>query len=184
MIVGQCVTVLCTVFHTCPTTAPTLSLNIPLQDDKITHTRNIDGTSNTSLTTTLCIENEHQNVECSVKHSGGLSATASKTLTAECTISSLTIQSTSDEFLEGQAQEVTCTALYTCPKHLPTLTWNYGSMQAITESGKIGHAQWRTVSTLTFKATANDHGKPLTCFALFTGAHRQKVNITIGVKSP
>lgn len=44
-----------------------------------------DGTSKTTMMTTLNIDNDHQTVECSVRHSGGLTATASKTLNAECT---------------------------------------------------------------------------------------------------
>ncbi|XP_045900128.1 uncharacterized protein LOC123967858 isoform X1 [Micropterus dolomieu] len=182
MKVGQSVTVQCTVYHTCPTNAPTLSLNIPLQNPKITHSPMSDGTSKTTMMTTLNIDNDHQTLECSVRHSGGLTATASKTLNAECSYSPLTIQPTSNEFLEGQESKVTCTALYTCPKHIPTLTWNYVSMPASSNTDKIVNAEWRTVSTLTFKASARDHGKSLTCSARFTGGERQTVSITLRVK--
>ncbi|XP_044063589.1 uncharacterized protein LOC122881428 isoform X2 [Siniperca chuatsi] len=182
MKVGQSVRVQCTVYHTCPTKAPTISINIPLQSHSLTHTSLSDGTYKTTLMTTLNIEKDHQTVECSVRHTGGITAAASKTLNAECSVSPLTIQSTSDEFLEGQASKVTCTASYTCSKHLPTLTWNYGSMPASTDTSNSGNAQWRTVSTLTFTASANDHGRSLTCYARFTGGQRQERSITIHVK--
>ncbi|KAM6936706.1 uncharacterized protein PEZ65_006764 [Lycodopsis pacificus] len=141
MKVGQPVLVQCTVYHTCSTNPPTLSLNIPLRSHSLTHSSTSGGTSKTTLTTTLNIENDHQSVECSVRHTGGLTAKATKTLNAECSFSPLTISHTSDEFLEGQASKVSCTASYTCPKHIPTLTWNYGSMPASTDTSKRG-TEW------------------------------------------
>ncbi|XP_074510099.1 uncharacterized protein LOC141779249 isoform X2 [Sebastes fasciatus] len=182
MTVGEPVTVQCTVYHTCSTYPPTLSLNIPLRSHSLTHSSMSDGTSKTTLTTTLNIERDHQTVECSVRHYGGLTAKASQTLNAQCTYSPLTISRTSDEFLEGQASGVTCTSSYTCPKHIPTLTWNYGSMPASTDTSKTGAAEWRTVSKLTFTASANDHGRSLTCHARFTGAQTTEKSITLRVK--
>lgn len=83
--VGQSVTVQCTVYHTCPSYPPTLSLNIQLQRHSLTHSSMSDGTSKTTLTTTLDIEKDYQTVKCSVRHTGGLKAEASQTLNAECT---------------------------------------------------------------------------------------------------
>ncbi|XP_068592620.1 uncharacterized protein [Cebidichthys violaceus] len=180
--VGQPVTVQCTVYHTCSTYPPTLSLNIPLRSHSLTHRSMSDGISKTTLMTTLNIERDHQSVECSVRHTGGLTAKATKTINAECSFSPLTISHTSDEFLEGQSSKVTCTASYTCPKHIPTLTWNYGSMPASIETSKKGNTGWRSVSTLTFTASAKDHGQSLTCFARFTGRQRQEKSITLRVK--
>lgn len=74
----------CTVYHTCPTNPPTVSLNIPLQSHSLTHSSMSDGTSKTTLTTTLNIESDLQPVECSVRHTGGLTARATKNLKAEC----------------------------------------------------------------------------------------------------
>lgn len=92
----------------------------------------------------------------------------------------LTIQSP-DEFREGHSSNVTCTALYTCPKHVPTFRWNYGSIPASTDIIMIGNSQWKAVSTLTFTASANNNGKSLTCYAQFTGGQRQEVSITLRV---
>ncbi|XP_031708908.1 sialoadhesin-like [Anarrhichthys ocellatus] len=108
-----------------------------------------------------------------------------KTVTIEVvsSFSPLTISHTSDEFLEGQASKVICTASYTCPKHIPTLTWNYGTMPASTDTSKRGNTEWRSVSTLTFTASAKDHGRSLTCSAQFTGGQRQEKSITLQVKN-
>ncbi|XP_039661215.1 uncharacterized protein LOC120561937 [Perca fluviatilis] len=156
--VGQSVTVQCTASHTCSIYPPDLSLNIPLRSHSLTHSSGSGGTTETTLTTTLNIERDHQTVQCSVRHMGGHTVTATQTLNAECSFSALTISRTSNEFLEGQASKVTSTASYTCSKHIPTLTWNYGSMPASTDTSNSGSTSWRTVSTLTFTASANDHG--------------------------
>ncbi|KAL7393025.1 hypothetical protein ABVT39_005495 [Epinephelus coioides] len=182
MKVGQTVTVQCTVRHTCPTYPPTLRLNIPLHSASLSHSTISDGTSKTTLTNTMFIERDHQTVECSVRHTGGITAKASKTLNAECSFSPLTISRTSYEFLEGQASKVTCTASYTCPKHVPVLTWNYASMPASSETRQSGSAEWKTVSTLTFTPSGKDHGRSLTCYAQFSGGQRQERSITLRVK--
>lgn len=84
MKVGQTVTVQCSVYHTCPTYPPTLSLNIPLHSASLRQSTISDGTSKTTLTSTMFIERDHQTVECSVRHKGGITATAFKALNAEC----------------------------------------------------------------------------------------------------
>uniref|UniRef100_A0A3Q1I5K5 Ig-like domain-containing protein n=1 Tax=Anabas testudineus TaxID=64144 RepID=A0A3Q1I5K5_ANATE len=86
-------------------------------------------------------------------------------------------------FLEGQPSKVSCTALYTCPKDVPVLTWNYDSMPTSTDTKEIAKAQWRTVSTLMFTASGNDNGRTLTCYATFGGGRRQEERIILRVKS-
>uniref|UniRef100_A0A669F2Q1 Uncharacterized LOC102079322 n=1 Tax=Oreochromis niloticus TaxID=8128 RepID=A0A669F2Q1_ORENI len=181
--VGQSVTVQCSVYHTCPTYPPSLRLNIPLRNERLTHSPLSDGRSKIMLTTTLFIEKEYQTVECYVQHRGGRSASASKTLTSNCPISKLTVSSASYEFLEGEPNKVTCTVSYTCNQNIPTLTWNYGNMPASSDTSKLsGGAQWRTVSTLTFTASANDNGRSLVCFARFPGGQTKEASIPLRVK--
>ncbi|XP_071326759.1 uncharacterized protein [Trachinotus anak] len=180
--VGQSVEVECSVYHTCPTDPPTLTLSIPKRSHRQTLTMISNGIYKTSLTSMLHIEKDHQTVECTVWNLGGLSATTSKTFNAECSFSTLTISPTSNEFLEGYASKVTCTASYTCPQHLPTFSWNYKSMPASTDTRNIASAKWTTVSTLTFTASATDHGRSLTCYARFTGGGMQEKSITLRVK--
>ncbi|XP_039885370.1 uncharacterized protein LOC120732093 isoform X5 [Simochromis diagramma] len=182
-VVGQSVTVQCSVYHTCPTYPPSLRLNIPLRNERLTHSRLSNGRSKTMVTTTLFIEKEYQIVECYVEHRGGRSASASKTLTSYCSISGLTVSSASYEFLERDQSTVTCTVSYTCYRNIPTLTWNYGNMPASSDTSKLsGGAQWRTVSTLTFTASANDNGRSLICYARFAGGQTRRATITLRVK--
>uniref|UniRef100_A0A669CUP2 Ig-like domain-containing protein n=1 Tax=Oreochromis niloticus TaxID=8128 RepID=A0A669CUP2_ORENI len=182
-VVGQSVTVQCSVYHTCPNYPPSLRLNIPLRNERLTHSPLSDGRSKTMVTTTLFIEKEYQTVECYVQHRGGRSASASKTLTSQCSISGLTVSSALYEFLEGDQSTVTCTVSYTCYRNIPTLTWNYGNMPASSDTSKLsGGAQWRTVSTLTFTASANDNGRSLICYARFPGGQTKEASITLRVK--
>lgn len=88
-----------------------------------------------------------------------------------------------DEFLEGQASKVVCTASYTCAKDTPTLSWNYDQMPATKDVKKLQETEWNAVSTLTFKASANDHGKSLTCDAQFPDGQTMEVSTTLQVKS-
>lgn len=83
MRVGQNVQVECSVYHTCPTYPPNLELNIPLQHPQRRTTMYMNQYK-TSLTTMLHIERDHQIVQCSVRHRGGISASNSITLSAAC----------------------------------------------------------------------------------------------------
>lgn len=84
MRVGQTVTIQCSVYHSCFTELPTLSVNIPLQNHKLSTFSMVDGTFKTTLTTELYLMKDHQTVECSVRHTGGQRATSSKTFNAKC----------------------------------------------------------------------------------------------------
>lgn len=85
MMVGQSVTVQCSVYHMCPTNPPRLQLNIPLQSHRLSTTMVPGEVSKTTLMTTMTIERDLQTVDCSARYTGGLTATASKVLNAECT---------------------------------------------------------------------------------------------------
>lgn len=82
--VGQSVKVQCSVYHTCITNPPNLLLSIPLKNSRLDTTSLSNGLSKTTLTTVLKIERDLQTVECSVYHTGGLTATASTTFNAAC----------------------------------------------------------------------------------------------------
>ncbi|XP_028280942.1 uncharacterized protein LOC114448280 isoform X2 [Parambassis ranga] len=181
MKVGNSVRVQCTVDHTCRSNPPTLRLNIPLRDHRLTHSHQSDGTTTTTLSTTLTIQKSQQTVECLVRHYGGRTAKTYQTLNARCSVFPLSISSTSIDVLEGFPSKVTCTASYTCPEDTPSLSWNYASMPANTENIPAG-AQRRTVSTLTFTSSANDNGRSLTCYARFPQGQTQEESLTIRVK--
>ncbi|XP_075882200.1 uncharacterized protein LOC142888052 isoform X3 [Nelusetta ayraudi] len=172
MIVGQTVTVKCSVEHTCPTMPPTLHLNIALKSQSVAHSFMSDGTSKTTLTATMIISIDHQTVQCTVKHHGRLEETANLQLNADCVFLPLIVDSP-DEFKEGQPTKVTCTASYTCAKHTPTITWNRDSMPVSTDILNTKNPPMKYVSTLTFTALANDDGRYLTCNARFPFADGQ-----------
>lgn len=84
MRVGEPVKVECSVHHTCPTNPPTLSLNMAIESQRLSHKGMSDGTYTTTLTATMLIWTMHQTVECSAQHFGGLTARASIALNAKC----------------------------------------------------------------------------------------------------
>ncbi|XP_015254783.1 PREDICTED: sialic acid-binding Ig-like lectin 5 [Cyprinodon variegatus] len=178
---GNTVTVKCSAEHTCFTNRPNLYLNIPLRNEYLTHNAMSDGTIITSLTTDLVLDRDYQVVECTVWHPGGKRAETSETLYAECSFSSLTIRSSSSEYLEGVASTVTCSVSYTCSNNKPTFTWNYANMPATSNTYKDG-TWWKTTSTLTFTPSAKDHGNHLRCSAHFPGRSTQDRSIPILVK--
>lgn len=91
------------------------------------------------------------------------------------------ISSVSTEYLEGVPSKVTCEASYTCSKDAPVLTWNFANMPVDKDIKASGSLQ-KTVSTLTFTASAKDNGKSLTCYATFPGGQTQEKSMTIRVK--
>ncbi|XP_062278442.1 uncharacterized protein LOC133983388 [Scomber scombrus] len=123
MKMGKSVTVQCTVYHTCPSYPPNLSVNIP-GHHRLTPSSLSDGTSKITLTATMNIESDQQTVECLVRHTGGLTAKSSKTLNAECIPGTDHFMDTlvSDEIWERKVertwtvtednQDVTCSVKY------------------------------------------------------------------------
>ncbi|XP_030225228.1 Schwann cell myelin protein [Gadus morhua] len=183
MKVGQSVTVQCSVVHTCPTFPPTLKLNIGSEGSKVATELLLDGTARTTLTVSLHIQSDQQRVGCSVRHHGGLEAAASGSVEAECSFQPLRIVPPSDRmFPEGKVSSVSCSVEYSCPKHVPTLTWNYRSMPSTLTVSMVGVGRWRAQSELNFTAAAQYQGRPLTCVARFTGGRRQEESMTIEVK--
>lgn len=91
------------------------------------------------------------------------------------------ISSVSTEYLEGVPSKVTCEASYTCSKDAPVLTWNFANMPVDRDIKASGSLQ-KTVSTLTFTASAKDNGKSLICYAKFPGVQAQEKSMTIRVK--
>ncbi|XP_023185964.1 myelin-associated glycoprotein-like isoform X1 [Xiphophorus maculatus] len=179
--VGKSVTVQCSAKHTCSIHPPTLSLNITMKDKEVTNTQLSDYTSQTTLRGTLVLERDFQVIECTALHQGGKTARISETLTAQCSINPPNISSVSTEYFEGVPSKVTCEASYTCSKDAPVLTWNFANMPVDKDIKESGSLQ-KTVSTLTFTASAKDNGKSLICYATFPGVPTQEKSMTIRVK--
>ncbi|XP_054898382.1 sialoadhesin-like [Poeciliopsis prolifica] len=152
-----------------------------MKDKRVSNTQPSDGTSKAILTGTLVLERNVQEIECTVQHKGGKTARTSETLTADCSILPLSISSTSVEYVEGVPNQVTCEASYTCSSNAPVLKWYYSNMPVTRDIKTLGTLQ-KTVSTLTFTASAKDNGNDLTCSANFPGGETQQKSLTIRVK--
>uniref|UniRef100_A0A3B5LBU1 Ig-like domain-containing protein n=1 Tax=Xiphophorus couchianus TaxID=32473 RepID=A0A3B5LBU1_9TELE len=68
----------------------------------------------------------------------------------------------------------TCKVTHVCPSSPPKFSWSH--------SGTRKTNLQKTVSTLTFTASAKDNGKSLTCYATFPGGQTQEKSMTIRVK--
>ncbi|KAG7469194.1 hypothetical protein MATL_G00126390 [Megalops atlanticus] len=180
--VGQQLSVQCSVYHTCPSTPPTLRLNGPTGTDKVTNTEAQDSKWKATLVRTWAVAQKQQSVTCDVTHPGGLTASASKTITAECSVGKLTINPQSEEFLEGVEKSVTCSVTYTCHEDQPTLEWNYRNMVTSSTTKSMGVGSLQTQSTLMFKAAGDDHSKALMCTAKTASGESQEAIITLQVK--
>lgn len=83
MKVGESVTVQCSVDHTCPSYPPSLRLSFSSLSYTPQTRTSTQGTK-TTLVSTVVLERDHQSVECTVRHLGGITAKATKTFNAQC----------------------------------------------------------------------------------------------------
>ncbi|CAL8248704.1 unnamed protein product [Lota lota] len=179
MKVGKTVTVQCSVDHTCPTYPPTLKINS--QRPRVSHASLSDGTSRTTVTTSLLIDNVNQKVVCSVSHYGGLKATASKSLRVDCLFDLLQV-SDPGVLAEGVAKLVTCSISYTCKKARPSIEWNFKDMLSSTATLKTSANKYTTISNLTFVPSLDDDGELLTCTAYFHPVGHSSNSVQLRVK--
>lgn len=86
--IGESITVRCKTSHTCPYQPPSLSLSgIEKKfgtEDKLEHISVGGGKWETRLTRAGVVQSERQDIQCSVRHSGGLSASTTVIHNAEC----------------------------------------------------------------------------------------------------
>ncbi|KAF5906254.1 uncharacterized protein DAT39_004002, partial [Clarias magur] len=181
--IGERIRVQCITYHTCPYNPPSLSLSgIQKTFDSLD---NIDiGGGNWKITLTRhgVVESERQRVECSVRHSGGLSASTTKIHYAECSIDEAQISPDSNtEFLEGVEQDIVCSVTYMCSSAQPQISWKNGIFNGINTYISKQGIKYEVRSTLKFTAKADDHGKTVTCQTDFKGMV-QRVQITLRVK--
>ncbi|KAI5625531.1 hypothetical protein C0J50_14745, partial [Silurus asotus] len=184
--IGDRIKVQCTTYHTCPYKPPSFSLKGIEKsfgkDDKLLHIDNGDGKWEITLTREGVVQSETQEIQCSVRHSGGLTASTTKIHTAQCTIDQPNIADLNTEFLEGVQQNIVCSVTYGCSSYQPQILWNdenlHESITFISTKGIKHEAK----STLKFTAKANDNGKTITCETRFKGSS-QRAQMTLRVKS-
>ncbi|XP_035288834.1 uncharacterized protein LOC118235506 isoform X2 [Anguilla anguilla] len=182
--VGEQMTVQCSAYHTCRPRPPTLRLTVAghTGTPKVYHKEVHEGKWEITMEMTWILDNAHQTITCEVKHPSGRSASKTVSLKGQCSVTKVTINPSSEEFLEGVEKDVVCSVSYACQEQRPDLSWNYGGMKVSSEFKKRGSGSWESRSTLTFKAGASDHNQALKCTARFTNGQIQEGYITLKVK--
>ncbi|KAL1261104.1 hypothetical protein QQF64_008931 [Cirrhinus molitorella] len=80
---GETITVVCSAFHTCPYSKPTITLNGIEGSDEIDNEHFKDGLWKITLTRTAVVKTESLTTECSVTYHGGITVTATKDKNAQ-----------------------------------------------------------------------------------------------------
>ncbi|XP_035288843.1 uncharacterized protein LOC118235520 [Anguilla anguilla] len=182
--VGEQMTVQCSAYHTCRPRPPTLRLTVAghTGTPKVYHTEVHEGKWKITMEMIWTLDNAHQTITCEVKHPSGRSASKTVSLKGQCSVTKVTINPSSEEFLEGVEKDVVCSVSYACQEQRPDLSWNYGGMKVSSEFKKRGSGSWESRSILKFKAGASDHNQALKCTARFTNGQTQEGYITLKVK--
>ncbi|XP_058655180.1 Schwann cell myelin protein-like isoform X2 [Onychostoma macrolepis] len=165
---GDTITVVCSVFHTCPYSKPTIILNDIEGSDKIKDESIKDGLWKITLTRTGVVKTESLSIKCSVTHYGGIKVTATEVKSAKCVHHKITIEPELADVTEGVAKSFTCSVYHSCQKE-PTITWNYENMQVTKRSKTLSGFNRVTYSDIAFLGAKEDHGKKLICAAKFSG---------------
>ncbi|XP_060744036.1 uncharacterized protein LOC132857929 [Tachysurus vachellii] len=183
--IGDSITIQCRTYHMCPYKSPSLSLRgIEKKStaDKLKDEVYGNGKWEITLTRVGVVLAERNNIQCSVTHSGGVSAVTTTTHNAQCSTDRVWITPVSNtEFLEGVEQEITCFVTYMCSSDRPNIVWNDGRLKGISSYRTIQDSKSEAKSTLKFTAKGDDNGKTITCQSTFKG-NQQRVSITLRVK--
>ncbi|KAF4104366.1 hypothetical protein G5714_015353 [Onychostoma macrolepis] len=172
---GDAITVVCSSFHTCPYSKPTITLNGIEGSDEIKDESIKDGLWKTTLTRTGVVKTERSTIQCSVTYYGGITVTATKEKSAECVHQKIMIEPELADVTEGIAKNFVCSVYHSCQKE-PTITWNYENMQVTKGSKTLSDLNRVTYSDITFLGAKDDHGKKLICTANFS---RRKMTTTV-----
>ncbi|XP_073674442.1 uncharacterized protein [Garra rufa] len=164
---GETITVVCSAFHTCPYSKPTLTLNGIEGSDEIRDESIKDDLWKITLTRTGVVKAEHLTIECSVTHHGGITVTATKDKDAECVHQKIMIEPELPDVTVGITKKFTCSVYHSCEKE-PTITWNYKNMQVTMEEKTLSGLNWVSSSNIDFMASKEDNGKKLICTAKFS----------------
>ncbi|XP_058655128.1 uncharacterized protein LOC131554080 isoform X3 [Onychostoma macrolepis] len=168
---GDTITVVCSAFHTCPYSKPTITLNGIEGSDEIKDESVKDGLWKTTLTRTGVVKTESLTIQCLVTHHGGIAVTATEVKSAKCVHYNILIEPELADVTEGVAQNFTCTIYHSCQKENPVITWNYENMQVSAWNKKHSDLDQFQIafSNITFLGAKEDHGKRLICTAKFSG---------------
>uniref|UniRef100_A0A668AT26 Immunoglobulin V-set domain-containing protein n=1 Tax=Myripristis murdjan TaxID=586833 RepID=A0A668AT26_9TELE len=93
------------------------------------------------------------------------------------------VMTISGELVEGHGVTVSCEVRHSCPLAPPTLSFERHGGEATVNSTEEGDGRWRLLSTITFIATAEDHGRPVGCKVTFPGGQKATTDLVLHVKS-
>ncbi|XP_073719476.1 uncharacterized protein [Misgurnus anguillicaudatus] len=135
-----------------------------------------NGQWKTTLTRTGVVKAERSDIECTVTHHGGVTARATKSQSAKCVCSSITIEPKLADITEGVAKTFTCTVHHSCQMNPPILSWNYENMPVKDGKKQLTGFELATFSTITFLGAKKDDGKKLICTTNISG---QKITASV-----
>ncbi|XP_073719467.1 sialoadhesin-like [Misgurnus anguillicaudatus] len=168
--IGDNITVACYILHTCPYRKPNIILKGIEGSDQIDDVNIKNGRWKTTLTRTGVVKTERSDIECTVTHHGGRTTTATKSQSAKCVHSSITIEpKLTADIIEGVAKTFTCTVHHSCQMNPPILSWNYENMPVKQGKKQLTGFELATFSTITFLGTKKDDGKQLICTTNISG---------------
>ncbi|XP_065136645.1 sialoadhesin-like [Paramisgurnus dabryanus] len=171
------ITVECYTLHTCPYRKPNIILRGIEGSDKIDDVPMENGRWKTTLTRTGVVKAERSDIECTVTHHGGITTRATKSQSANCVHSSITIEpELAADIIEGVDMNFTCTVHHSCLKNPPILSWNYENMPVKDGKKQLTGFELATFSTITFLGEKKDDGKKLICITNISG---QKITASV-----
>ncbi|XP_056612841.1 uncharacterized protein LOC130428677 isoform X2 [Triplophysa dalaica] len=166
---GDDMTVACHTYHSCPYSKPNIILKGLEGSDQIKNDPIEGGLWKITLTRKGVVKAESSDIECIVKHYGGITARATKNKNSACIYSNIIIKPDRADVIEGVSKDFTCTINNSCQKDPPSISWNYKNMQVSNKNTKLTGINSATSSTITFSAERKDKGKKLICTAKFSG---------------
>ncbi|XP_073719114.1 sialoadhesin-like [Misgurnus anguillicaudatus] len=174
---GDSITVACYTNHTCPYSKPNITLKGIEGSDKIDDVRMENGQWKITLTRTGVVKTERSDIECTVTHHGDITTRTTKSQSAKCVYSSITIEpKLAADIIEGVDMNFTCTVHHSCKMNHPILSWNYEKMPVRNGKKQLTGFEWSTFSTITFWGAKKDDGKKLICTTNISG---QKITASV-----
>ncbi|XP_029433166.1 sialoadhesin-like isoform X2 [Rhinatrema bivittatum] len=83
---------------------------------------------------------------------------------------------------EGKSVTLSCSVEHTCPPKPPSLTWDQFGNKASIHHEELWEGRWRTVSSLNYSPSPEDHGKRLQCVATYPNRQKSQRSMTFNIR--